>query len=82
MYGSTTLSALATLGAHSPLMAPVTAGRMVLVDGIQVYKVEAVSQSKSSNVWIYDTVTVYTCYTWSPLTCSFRRGKLVWLWLW
>jgi hypothetical protein len=25
---------------------------MALVDGIQVYKVEAVSQSKSSTVWI------------------------------
>jgi hypothetical protein len=37
-----------------------------LVDKIQVHKVQRVSQSKSGNVWIYDTV--YTGYTWSPLT--------------
>jgi Ni,Fe-hydrogenase I small subunit len=36
------------------------------VDGIQVQKVEAVSQSKSHIVWIYNTVC--TGYTWSPLT--------------
>jgi hypothetical protein len=34
-----------------------------LVDGIQVHKVEAVSQSI---VWLYNTVC--TGYTWSPLT--------------
>jgi hypothetical protein len=37
-----------------------------LVDGVQVHKVMTVSQSKSGNVWIYSTV--YTGYTWSPLT--------------
>jgi hypothetical protein len=42
--------------------------RYSLVYGIQVHKVEAVSQSKSGNVWIYSTVC--TGYTWSPLTCS------------
>jgi hypothetical protein len=36
------------------------------VDGTQVHKVEAVSQSKSNIVWIYNTVC--TGYTWSPLT--------------
>jgi hypothetical protein len=34
-----------------------------LVDGIQVHKVITVSQSKSGNVWFYNTVC-----TWSPLT--------------
>jgi hypothetical protein len=33
-----------------------------------VHKVKAVSQSKSGNVWIYNTF--YTGYTWSPLTDS------------
>jgi hypothetical protein len=37
-----------------------------LVDGFQVEKVTTISQNKSHNVWIYDTV--YTGYTWSPLT--------------
>jgi hypothetical protein len=36
---------------------------VLLVDGIQVHKVEAVSQSKSNGVWIYNTVC--TRYTWS-----------------
>jgi hypothetical protein len=36
------------------------------VDGIQVQKVGAVSQSKSGNVCFYNTVC--TGYTWSPLT--------------
>jgi hypothetical protein len=55
-------------------------------DGIQVEKVAVASQSKSSNVWIskhclhwlhleptHHVVvhTVYTAYTWSPLTWSF-----------
>jgi hypothetical protein len=44
----------------------------VLVYRTQVQKVETVSQRKSSNVWIYDTV--YTGYTWSPLTCSCSRS--------
>jgi hypothetical protein len=38
------------------------------VDGIQVHKVEAVSQSKSNVVWIYNTVC--TGYTRSPLTVT------------
>ena len=38
----------------------------LLVDGIQVEKVTTTSQSKSSNVWIYNTIC--TGYTWSPLT--------------
>jgi hypothetical protein len=37
-----------------------------LVDGIQVHKVMTVSQRKSGNVWIYNTLC--TGYTWSPLT--------------
>jgi hypothetical protein len=43
----------------------------VLVGRIQVHKVIAVSQSKSSNVWIQNTV--FTGYTWSPLTSRWRR---------
>jgi hypothetical protein len=39
-----------------------------LVVRIQVHKVKRVSQSKSGNVWIYDTVC--TGYTRSPLTTS------------
>jgi hypothetical protein len=37
-----------------------------MVDGIQVQKVGAVSESKCGNVWIYNTV--YTGYTWSLLS--------------
>jgi hypothetical protein len=44
-----------------------------LEDGIQVHKVITVSESKSSNVWIYDTV--YTVYTWSPHTLKIQ-GEL------
>jgi hypothetical protein len=36
-----------------------------MVDGIEVEKVMAVSQSKSRNVWLYNTVC--TDYTWSLL---------------
>jgi hypothetical protein len=45
-----------------------------LVDGIQVHKVTTTSQNKSSDVWIYDTV--YTSYTWSPLTSSLLKPPL------
>jgi hypothetical protein len=43
-----------------------------LVDGIQVEKVTTTSQNKSGIVWIYDTV--YTGYTWSPLTLVHSVG--------
>jgi hypothetical protein len=39
-------------------------GRPPLVVGFQVEKMTAVSQSKSNNVWIYNTLyTSYTSYT-------------------
>jgi hypothetical protein len=44
-----------------------------LVDGIQVHKVATASQSKSHNVWIWNTV--FTGCTWSPLTSSQRRAR-------
>jgi hypothetical protein len=50
MYGSTTLSALATLGDYSPVMSPCILPFLVV--GFQVEKVTAVGRSKSNNVWI------------------------------
>jgi hypothetical protein len=41
-----------------------------MVDGIQVEKVTAASQSKSSIARIYNTV--HTGYAWSPLTWNFE----------
>ena len=46
-----------------------------MVDGIQVHKVEAVCQSKSRNLWIYNTVC--TDYTWSPLTSTAASAGFV-----
>jgi hypothetical protein len=43
------------------------------VDGIQVEKVLIVSQSKSGNVWVYNTVC--TGYTRSPLTLPSRLPR-------
>jgi hypothetical protein len=43
------------------------------VDGIQVEKVLIASQSKSGNVWVYNTVC--TGYTRSPLTLPSRLPR-------